>query len=69
VHAPGYYYFNMCKPYERKYDWILQDMVWDRSWWFQTMYLDPTYLQLDDGYLEDEDCDKDLCEDDVVIER
>jgi len=33
------------------------------------MYLDPTYLQLDDGYLEDEDCDKDLCEDDVVIER
>jgi hypothetical protein len=33
------------------------------------MYPYPTYLQLDDGYLEDEDCGKNLCEIDVVIER
>jgi hypothetical protein len=27
------------------------------------MFMDPTYLQLDDGSLEDKDCDKDLGED------
>jgi len=30
---------------------------------FKTIFMDPTYLQLDDGYLEDKDCHKDLGED------
>ncbi len=32
------------------------------------MFMDPTYLQLDDGSLEDKDYDKDLGEDANVIE-
>jgi hypothetical protein len=31
--------------------------------------MDPTYLQLDDGYLEDKNCHKDLGEDANVIDN
>ncbi len=35
---------------------------------FKTIFMDPTYLQLDDGYLEDKYCHKDLGEDANVID-